>query len=134
MNFFLDISSINKQGSLCLLRGSLAYILSGVLIWMQYINRLCRKNVSTKFLVYHREIKGLHTIRYLQEPHIRSWSVLFEFLMSLCSKKKRFPSEKTLHQFPLETRKCCYFPGKLGKRIKSITFFGLHDQQNFHHF
>ena len=46
MNFF-GISLLGKQGSTCLLRGSLAYVFSGVVIWMQCFKSVCGKNVSS---------------------------------------------------------------------------------------
>ena len=49
-----------KQVFLYLLRGSLGYIFSGLLIWIQYVKRGCRKECVfvRKFLVYHGEMKG----------------------------------------------------------------------------
>ena len=40
---FFSISLLKNQGSPCLLRGFLAYMFSGVLIWTQYVKRECEK-------------------------------------------------------------------------------------------
>ena len=54
---------VKKQGSPCLLRGSLAYIFSGLLIWMQYVKSVCGKST---FLVYRKKLNGLETFYRLK--------------------------------------------------------------------
>ena len=71
---------------------------------------------ATRFLVYHKETKGLETF--------------FRLILS----EKDYSSRKHYTNFPLVTLKCCCFPRKLGKQIKFVTFFCLHDRRNFRHF
>ena len=89
----------------CLLRVSLAYIFSGLLIWMQYVKRVCGKQngvFEPKFLVYREEIKGSETFFRLIFP------------------KKNWFSRKSIHQFSISDAKICCLPGRLGKHIKFI--------------
>ena len=58
MNFFRHFT-VKKTMLPCLLRGSLAYIFSGLLINVQYVRRVCGKIASSyvsKFLVYRGKI------------------------------------------------------------------------------
>ena len=71
---------------------------------------------ATRFLVYHKETKGLETF--------------FRLILS----EKDYSSRKHYTNFPLVTLKCCCFPRKLGKQIKFVTFFCLHDRRNSRHF
>ena len=47
VTFFFGISLLRKQVSPCLLRGSLAYIFSGLLINMQYVKSVRGQNLSS---------------------------------------------------------------------------------------
>ena len=64
-------SSYEDKAPPCLLRGSLAYIFSGLLIWMQHVKRVCGKQKGVfepKFLVYREKIKGSETFFRLIFP------------------------------------------------------------------
>ena len=115
MNSFSAFKKRRKQGSPCLLRGSLAYIFSELLIWMQYVKRVCEQNVSShrNFLHTVGEIKGLET-----------------FFRLILSEKNRF-SRQTIHQLNISDVKMLLLTGKIGKAYKVRDSFCLHDRRNF---
>ena len=101
---------LKKQGTRppSLLRGSLAYIFSEMLIWLQYINRVCEQNVSSyrNFLYTVWEIKGLGTF----------------FRLILSEKKNRF-SGQTIHHLSMSDVKMLLLTGKVEKASKVRDFF-----------
>jgi len=60
-HFFFGISLLRKQVSPYLLRGSLAYIFSGLLIWTQYVKREGKMSLRTKISCTPRENEGFRS-------------------------------------------------------------------------
>ena len=93
---FFGSSLLKRQCSRCLLRGSLAYIFSGLLINMRYVKRVCGKIVSSGFA-------NLLHVNF--------------FRKKIGSPREHYTS------FPLETLECCWVAGKLQKQGKFVTSF-----------
>jgi len=82
-------------------RGSLAYIFSGVLIWVQYVKSISTENVSFLYTAG----KGSET-----------------FFRLILSEKNRFPTE-AIHQLSISEVKMLLLSGKIGKAYKVLNFF-----------
>jgi len=108
MNFFRHFT---VKGSPCLLRGSLACMFSGLLIWMQYLKSVCGKKMClrTEISCIPREIKGTETVFTL-----------------ILSEKNWFPTE-TIHQLSINDVKMLLLIGKIRKAYKVRNLFCSHD-------
>ena len=96
--FFLHFT-VKKQGSPCLLKGSLAYRFRGLPINMQYVKRVCGKIVSSYRNLCTAGKNGLGNL----------------YNVNFARKKDRF-STKTLHQLSISDEKTL-LQGKLRKHI-----------------
>ena len=105
---FFGSSLLRKQCSPCLLRGSLAYIFSGLLINERYVKKICGKLVSTyrSFSRTAGDIKGSQT-----------------FLMLIFSERRLVLHENNTPAFSLVTWECCCLPRKLQKQGKFVAIF-----------
>ena len=112
MIFFRQLTVKKTTLGPCLLRDSLAYIFSGLLINKRYVKRICEKLcLPNEISLVPRRNKG------------------FASLLNVNFVQKKIGSPREQYtSFPLAMLECCCFPGKLQKQGKFVIFFGLQDQ------
>lgn len=106
---FLAFHCYEKKSSLCLLRGSLAYVFGGLFMLIQHVKRVCGKNVSRK------ADRTVWLNCYYFPIFCQAWPDFFRECL------KCIPS-KIIHQLSISDLRML-IPGKLKMQRKFIASF-----------